>query len=1120
MQVPEYIDSGCGDYMDSETKVTHNHILIKLDYEKIVWIVMLLFAATLRFYDLGTRVISHDESLHTYYAWDLSQGRGFEHTPLMHGPFQFHIVAFAYFLFGDSDFTSRMPAALFGIAAIGMLWYFRDFLGKVGALVAAGLMTISPMMLYYSRYVRNEALVVVWVMIMLLAVLQYFRRQEAKWLYVLSGAMALNHATKEVAFLYDAIWIVFLGLLFVRDNIRDRWANIVLKRVFLGLLIGAIFFGVLALMSFSYDITGNTIADNDSYDNAVNILDRIVAGSGLITLGLVGLAVTTSFVARWRALHSYPSFHVLVVIGSLVLPQLVALPVRLLLGSDPLDYSSAGMWRTGSVFAVLLLISAGIGIAWGRRKWIICAGIFYSIYILFFTTVFSNGGGLTSGFVGSLGYWMEQQSVERGSQPWYYYLLVLIPMYEYLPAIGTLAGGWLFIKRRAQDMAGRWYSDSKSSDLPTISYLMFWFLSALTIYILAGEKMPWLTVHLTLPMIFIASWSFSLWFRRVDWVRIGAHKGLVVSIILLVAGLALFDLVKVAVPLVSGWSAAGYGIPFQGTTLLQLEDTMAFLSALVLLILMIIAIVFFIKQIGLQQVWHITNALVMTLICMLTLRTSIVANYIKFDEQTEFINYASGAPGIKIVMEQVEEISRRSTDGLGIKIAYDDDVSWPFTWYLRNYNNQVFFGGEPSRQVFQDTPLVIAGNNNWPKVEALLKNNYYTFEYIRMWWPMQDYFGLDLERVVNNITDPERLAALWDIWYRRDYTRYGDITGVDYSLSDWPIVDRMRFYVDKELAAKLWNMGAMTNMQPVPIEVDPFDNVNVVRTASFAWGSNGNGAGEFERPRDVAVGVYNEVYVADTFNHRIQKFDKNGNLILQWGKYGSIHQGEGSSSGLNEPWGLSVSADGMVYVADTWNHRIVKFDSDGGMIESWGSFGDGVDLHSMWGPREVAIGPAGLVYVADTGNKRISVFTQDGVGVRQIGKGGSFEGEFEEPVGVTVGADGLIYVADTWNARIQVFTNEGSYLREWPVPEWEGQSLDNKPYLAIDNTGRIFATAPERYRVLVWDLYGKPVLSWGNFGNDLQSFDLPTGIDLDADGGLYVADADNDRVLYFENGKE
>jgi DNA-binding beta-propeller fold protein YncE len=174
----------------------------------------------------------------------------------------------------------------------------------------------------------------------------------------------------------------------------------------------------------------------------------------------------------------------------------------------------------------------------------------------------------------------------------------------------------------------------------------------------------------------------------------------------------------------------------------------------------------------------------------------------------------------------------------------------------------------------------------------------------------------------------------------------------------------------------------------------------------------------------------------------------------------------------------------------------------------------------MWGPREVTIGPAGLVYVADTGNKRISVFTPDGIGVRQIGNGGSFEGELEEPVGIVVGDDELIYVADTWNARIQVFTNEGVYLREWAVPEWEGQSLNNKPYLALDNAGRIYASAPEGYRILAWDLYGKPVSGWGNYGNDLQSFNLPTGIDFDVLGGLYVADTENDRVLYFEQVKE
>ena len=1098
--------------MNSKAGTVQGSIMIKLDYEKVMWVVLLLFAATLRLYDLGARVISHDESLHTYYAWELSQGRGFEHTPLMHGPLQFHVVAFTYFLFGDSDYTSRIPSAVFGIVAVGLFWFFRDVFGRVGALVGAGLMTISPMMLYYSRYVRNESLVVVWVVIMLLAIVKYFHHRHPKWLYILAGAMALNHTTKEVAFLYDAIWMLFLGLLFVRDNIRDRWPNRLLKQIFVVLLVAAVFFAVMALLSLSYDIDNGSASVDAGFIN----IDSIVNISGVVALGLVALAAAIVSAARWKALQIYPSFHLLVIMTSLVLPQLVALPVRTLLGSDPLDYTTEGMWRTGAVFAVLLIVSIGLGMAWDRKKWIICAGVFYSIYILFFTTVFSNGGGLTSGFVGSLGYWMEQQSVERGSQPWYYYFLVLIPLYEYLPALGTMAGAWLFAKGSKRDIAGGMYLRNGYFDFPLLSFLMFWCLSAFVIYVLAGEKMPWLTVHLSLPMIFISSWVIGFWIRRVDWIKLGVSKGFVLGALLLVVGIAMFDLMKIFVPLLLGWSTSTHGIPFQGTTTIQLDDTMAFLSSLFVLALAVFAGVHLVRQIGRLQFRYIVNAAIVGFLSILTIRTGLIANYIKFDEQTEFINYASGAPGIKVVMEQVEEISRSATDGLGIKVAYDDDVSWPFTWYLRDYRNQVFFGAEPSRQALEDASLVIAGNNNWPKVEALLKNNYHTFEYIRMWWPMQDYFGLDMQRISKNLNDPERLAALWDIWYRRDYVRYGDINGVDYSLSNWPVVDRMRFYVDKKLAAKLWSMGSMIDVQPTIEDVDPFEAVSVARSASAVWGSNGNDSSEFNRPRDVAVGVSNDVYVADTFNHRIQKFDKNGNFLLQWGEYGLIDQSDNLSGALNEPWGLGVSDDGMVYVADTWNHRIVKFDSDGKFVDSWGSFGDGVDLYSMWGPREVAIGPAGLVYVSDTGNKRVSVFTQDGVGVRQVGKGGVLQGELEEPVGLVVGDDGSVYVADTWNARIQVFTVEGDYLREWSVPEWEGQSLNNKPFLAIDNAGRIFASAPEGYRILVWDFYGKPVLGWGNYGNDLQSFDLPTGIDLDAFGGLYVADTDNDRVLYFE----
>lgn len=119
--------------------------------EILIFALMILLAIATRFYNLGERVMSHDESLHTYFSWLLYRGQGYEHSPMMHGPFQFHLVALSYFLFGVSDFTSRIPAAVFSIATIWMVWYWRRYLGKWGSLIAGFLMVISPYMLYYGR---------------------------------------------------------------------------------------------------------------------------------------------------------------------------------------------------------------------------------------------------------------------------------------------------------------------------------------------------------------------------------------------------------------------------------------------------------------------------------------------------------------------------------------------------------------------------------------------------------------------------------------------------------------------------------------------------------------------------------------------------------------------------------------------------------------------------------------------------------------------------------------------------------------------------------------------------------------------------------------------------------
>ena len=117
---------------------------IAINAETILFVTILILAVVSRFYDVGARVMSHDENSHTYYSWRFFRGFGFQHDPLMHGPLQFHLIASTFFLFGDSDFTAHIPALLFSIASVVFIWNYRRYLGKAGALVAAALMLISP----------------------------------------------------------------------------------------------------------------------------------------------------------------------------------------------------------------------------------------------------------------------------------------------------------------------------------------------------------------------------------------------------------------------------------------------------------------------------------------------------------------------------------------------------------------------------------------------------------------------------------------------------------------------------------------------------------------------------------------------------------------------------------------------------------------------------------------------------------------------------------------------------------------------------------------------------------------------------------------------------------------
>jgi uncharacterized protein (TIGR03663 family) len=143
------------------------------DWEKTIYLLIIIFTIVSRFVALGDRVVSHDESLHTQYSYQYYDGQGFSHTPLMHGPFLFHATAFSYWLFGHNDYTARIPAAIFGLLLVLSPYFLRDWLGKRGALFASFGFAVSPYIWYYSRYIREDIFSLVWMMIMVIGIWHY-----------------------------------------------------------------------------------------------------------------------------------------------------------------------------------------------------------------------------------------------------------------------------------------------------------------------------------------------------------------------------------------------------------------------------------------------------------------------------------------------------------------------------------------------------------------------------------------------------------------------------------------------------------------------------------------------------------------------------------------------------------------------------------------------------------------------------------------------------------------------------------------------------------------------------------------------------------------------------------
>jgi DNA-binding beta-propeller fold protein YncE len=181
--------------------------------------------------------------------------------------------------------------------------------------------------------------------------------------------------------------------------------------------------------------------------------------------------------------------------------------------------------------------------------------------------------------------------------------------------------------------------------------------------------------------------------------------------------------------------------------------------------------------------------------------------------------------------------------------------------------------------------------------------------------------------------------------------------------------------------------------------------------------------------------------------------------------FGSIGPRPGE---LKEPNGLATDSKGNVYVADTGNHRVQKFSGDGRYITEWRGPTPG-----FYGPRDVWVSADDLVYVVDQGRSRIVKFDQNGVVLATWGSQGSGDLQFDEPTTVTVDSKrDRVYVADPHHRRIQVFDTKGNFVTKWLVNDWQPAGWSFQDIVVDPEAERLYVNSPTTDSILVYDLAG------------------------------------------------
>ncbi len=276
-----------------------------------------------------------------------------------------------------------------------------------------------------------------------------------------------------------------------------------------------------------------------------------------------------------------------------------------------------------------------------------------------------------------------------------------------------------------------------------------------------------------------------------------------------------------------------------------------------------------------------------------------------------------------------------------------------------------------------------------------------------------------------------------------------------------------------------------------------------------SFGSFGSATGKFSHPTGIAEDSKGNIWVVDTSNRRLQKFDSTGKYLTSFGVLG---MGNGQ---FKRPTDVAIDSSGNLWVTDSGNNRVQKFSEAGAYLSQFGTVGTATGQFKE--PEGIDIDSSGNIWVADTYNGRVQAFDNKGKFIRVVGSKGTAEGQISEASDVAIGLEGHVWVAD-WNNRVSEFSSEGTFIRRIGSKGSANGQFLHADAIDVDASGNVWVGDEGNNRAQKFNESGEFLGKFGTPGSGAGqfSFGWPMDVTVGTGGKIWVADTKNNRVQQWQ----